>query len=187
MDNKKIKDFFKKYSILIMLSVGITILIVLGNFFSSDSDNSENKNIELDLSPSIDMSEGKSVTKTSKNNLEMKDNKGTLNQGNTYTTTIYQNSKEDESIDVVYYDINITGRVVNKDNINIGIPDIFVELVSPYFSTKSKKDGYFYLYRKKPTYVDMGQIRVKETGLYKKYNNDFDLNAKKIRVKLEKK
>jgi len=186
MDYRKIIIFFKNNKKFIVI---IIISIIVSKLFLLYIDNSVNKNIEQDLSLSMDLSEGKTIDKTSKNSLEMKHNEGTVNQGNTYNNTTINNhySKEDKSIDVVYSDINITGKVVSKDNINEGIPNILVELVSPHLDTRTDKNGIFCLYKKQSTYVEIGQIRIKESSEYKKYNNDFDLNAKKVRIKLEKK
>jgi len=96
--------------------------------------------------------------------------------------------KVEEKVDVVYEEINITGKVVDKVDSKKGIEGIKVKLVSfDISSDPSDKDGNFYIYKKQPTYKEISQIKIEETDLYKNYLDDIDLNAHKILIKLDQK
>ena len=161
MHDKDILKFIRKYKIMIG---GITIIIVI-ILITLLGDSSNNKKIELET----DISKNK----TMRDKIE----------GNYNVTNIINNKSEDKTVSQVYKDINITGKIVNK-----GIKSVIVELVSPsFFSEPSDESGSFTIYIKKPTFREMGQIRVAETDLYYKYEKDIDLNAKNFPLELKMK
>jgi len=170
MHDKDILKFIRKYKIMIG---GITIIIVI-ILISLFGDSSNNKKIELetDISKNKTMRDKVDINKIEGNYI-----------GRDNVTNIINNKSEDKTVSQVYKDINITGKIVNK-----GIKSVIVELVSPsFFSEPSDESGSFTIYIKKPTFREMGQIRVAETDLYYKYEKDIDLNAKNFPLELKMK
>lgn len=170
MNDKDIIELIKNNKIVIGIltfSAILILIILLG-------DSSENKRTEV----KSDMSQNKTVR--DENDIE---NVGGDYTGGDKTTNNYFGVEAEERTEAVYNEINITGKIMDKNK--EGIPDIIVELVSPQvFSEPSDDNGNFSIYINQATYKQMGQIRVAEEK-YKKYSKEIAYNAKNFPIRLE--
>ena len=195
MDDKIIKllDWLKKNKITTSI---IGVIVLVGIFIwnlNGDIDNSKDKS--ADITASLEISSGKTVKNPISQSIAKESHMsgsmagGNINRNTTNNiTNNYGVDSKSKDIDIVYKDINITGKIVNKDNITEEISGMIVKLISPNISSNLSDDnGNFHIYLKQPTYKERTQIKIEETASYKEYLDDVDLNAQKIYLKLEAK
>ena len=194
---EEMKKWFFKNKIL-SIGIGMILFILLMiKILPSSTDNSLNKIIDTTAQAKTDLSHNKSIGGDSIGNIG-KDYTRVNTAGGEYTgrdKTVNNNYYSDKSdnhdntVDIVYKEINITGKVVLKSNPKKGIEGIIVKL--PYYSIQSEPtdaEGNFVIYKKKNIYSETGQLVISKTSEYKaSVVNDIDLQIQKIRLKLEKK